>query len=125
MRQLRHHKRGWAWLAIAVLLSHAVALGGPKASARIDSVLGPLVICTADGAKVAPAGGNPDGPALCSHCPACVLSGHAAIALAGSDTVAIVFPAPSAQRLSRADANPPAVHLVRGGTHSRGPPHAA
>jgi hypothetical protein len=125
MRQFRRHKRGWAWLAIVVLLSHAVALAAPKASARTDSVLGTVVICTADGAKVAPAGGDPDGPASCSHCPACVLSGHAATALLGGVSIPIVFPAPSTQRLSPVDASPLAAHLVRGGTYSRGPPLAA
>jgi len=126
MKLLRRLRFALAWLAILALLSHAALLAAPKPAARADGVLGPLVICTADGAKVVPDDGGPDGPAPCNHCPACLLATQFALAAVGGDAISIAFPTPSASRLIPAAADPLPVHLVRGGTYSRGPPrHAA
>jgi hypothetical protein len=125
VKRLRRLKFALAWLAIAALLSHAALLAAPKPAARADGVLGPLVICTADGAKVVPDHGGPDGPAPCNHCPACLIATQYALAAVGGEPVSITFPTPSAPRLILAAVDPLPVHLVRGGTYSRGPPHHA
>jgi hypothetical protein len=125
MKQLRRRRFVWAWIAIVALLGHAVLSFAPKPTARVDSVLGPLVICTADGAKVVPGGGGPDAPGPCNHCPACVPLAHFALAVIDSDPVAITFPMPAAPRPRQSGANPLAVHLIHGAIYSRGPPHHA
>lgn len=124
MTYLRRHKRGWTWLAIVVLLGHAVALAAATPGPRGDDVLGPLVICTADGAKVAQGDGSPGEPSPPGHCPACMPSAQFALAVA-IDPGALAFPTPPAPRPIPTGANTRAVHLVLGGIHSRGPPHAA
>jgi hypothetical protein len=124
MTYLRRHKRGWAWLAIVALVGHAVALAATTPVPRGDDVLGPLVICTADGAKTAQGDGSPDGLPPPDHCPACMPSAQFALA-AAINPGALAFPTPPAPRPVPTGADPLAVHLVLGGIHSRGPPHAA
>jgi hypothetical protein len=125
MLYLRQHKRGWAWLAIVALLIHAVAL---SAAARVpragDGLGGALVICTANGAKVAQGDGPSDGSPASGHCPACVPTAQVALA-AGGTLEPIAFPALAAPRPVAAGAPTLALHLVLGGIHSRAPPHAA
>jgi Protein of unknown function (DUF2946) len=125
MKQVRRRKVPLAWIAIVALLGHAVLSVASKPLARADGILGPLVICTADGAKVVPGDGNPDAPGPCNHCPACVPLAHFALAVIGGDPVAIVFPAPAALRPPQSRANPLAVHLIHGAIYSRGPPPRA
>jgi len=125
MKRLRRLRFGLAWLAVVALLSHAVVLAASESAARADGVLGPLVICTADGAKVVPGDDRPDEPGPCTHCPACVPLAHFPLAIVGGDPVAIAFPTPAASRPFQSGANPLAVHLIHGAIHSRGPPHRA
>src|SRR6185503_15461500 len=75
----RRHRRGAAWLAIIALLSN-VLLGSlgvafAKASSPADELLGPLVICTANGAAVAPHDGGTQPGTPGDHCPSCTLIG--------------------------------------------------
>jgi hypothetical protein len=126
MKQLRRLGRALAWLAILALLGHEALLAAPRPAARADGVLGPLVICTTDGAKAVPADDGTGGAAPCDHCPACVPLAPIALAAIGGDPVAISFPLPVVQRPPRNGASPLAVHLIHGAIHSRGPPrHAA
>src|SRR5262245_42557676 len=72
---VRRHKRILGWLAIIALLSNVLAspsLVPSMAASLVDDVLGPLVICTADGAKAAPGHGGAGGQMPANHCPACV-----------------------------------------------------
>jgi hypothetical protein len=126
MLYLRRHKRGWAWLAVLALLVHAVALSAAAPVQRADTGLGgSLVICTANGAEVAPGDGPSDGPPASGHCPACVPPAHFALA-AGRTPEPIAFPVLSAPRPVAAGTVTLALHLVLGGVHSRAPPaHAA
>jgi hypothetical protein len=127
MKYLRCHKRSWAWLAIVALLSHALALGAPTAGPSVDSVLGPLVICTANGAKAAQGDGTPGGSTSAEHCPACMPPVQLALAAGLTAALFIAFPTPTMRMLRppTIGASSVAVHLVIGGIHSRGPPHAA
>jgi hypothetical protein len=124
MHHLRRYKRGWAWLAILALLTQAVALSAATPVERAGDALGSLVICTANGAKVAPGDGPSDGSPASGHCPACVPPAEAALA-AGRALEPIAFPALFAPRPVTAGAPTLALHLVLGGIHSRAPPHAA
>ena len=124
MTYLRCHKRNWAWLAIVALLGHALALGVPAGTLSADSVLGPLVICTADGAKPPPGDGTPDGLPPAGHCLACLLSVQPTLAAAFA-ALPIAFPTMHTPRPQATGTSAVAVHLVIGGIHSRGPPHAA
>jgi hypothetical protein len=125
MLYLRRHRRGWVWLAILAVLSHAVALSAATPVQRADDAPGgPLVICTANGAKVAPGDGPSDGSPASGHCPACVPPAQFALASARAPEP-IAFPMLSAHRPVTADTATLALHLVLGGIHSRAPPHAA
>lgn len=91
------------------------------ATALADDVLGPFVICTADGAKVAPGDGGPDKHAPANHCPACTL--HAQLALAVAIVVvAIAFPVRTGVRPPPMETGPLAVQFSLGGVRSRAPP---
>jgi hypothetical protein len=72
MRCVRRHGRVVAWLAIIALLSNAAAFAiFSTRTAAVDHGLGPLVICTADGAMTVPDDGPQNRQA--DHCPACRL----------------------------------------------------
>jgi len=124
MRGIRRHQRGWAWLAVVLLLSHAAAAGGGKFPAQTDAVLGPIVICTSDGAKIVLGHAGNDRPGSCAHCLACAPAAQTGLADFGNDAVPILFPAPSAPHPAGTNLDPLALHLSRGGIYSRGPPRA-
>jgi Protein of unknown function (DUF2946) len=123
---LRRQKRLLGWLAAIALLGNvlATALLARTAAALtiLDDVLGPITLCTADGAKTAPAGGpGPAEKAPADHCPACVTVAQLALAIA---IIAAVFafpllraggPAPPWQR-------PLSLRLRLGGISPRAPP---
>lgn len=82
----RRFKAAFACLAIIALLGNWV---GPLAQARasqvVDDILGPLVICTAHGAQPLERDRDPSPPGQTQsgfHCPSCVLSKCAAVAIA-------------------------------------------
>lgn len=128
MGLLRRHRRVPGWLAIFALLSNvlAMALLAPAAAAPlVDDILGPLVICTADGAKTSlPHDGGSGGQTPSNHCPACLTVAPYALAVAIVLT-AIVFPQPHAAKPTRLQSRSPAVQLALGGVRSRAPPHSA
>jgi hypothetical protein len=99
-------------------------LGVPAGAPGADSALGPLVICTADGAKAPPGDGTPDGLPAAGHCLACLLSVQPALA-AALTAFAIAFPTTHTPRPQATGTSAVAIHLVAGGIHSTGPPHAA
>ena len=120
----RRHKRAWAWLAIIALLSNALATLSPAplpGASLVDDVLGPLVICTADGAKENPDHGGSGRHAPSDHCPACVpvkpLVLAVAVILTGFD-----FPPSPPSRPARLQSRSPAIHVSLGGVRSRAPP---
>ena len=81
----RRHKRILGWIAIIALLSNVLAspsLVPSMAASLVDDVLGPLVICTADGAQAAPGHGGSGGHAPANHCPACVTVAQFVLAVA-------------------------------------------
>jgi hypothetical protein len=113
---------------VLALLANVLA-GAVYAPAKIlpllDDLLGPLVICTAEGAKTAPAGGGGSDPhGAAQHCTACVLVAQVALAVAIIQT-AIVFPTPVAVRLAPLELRAPARYLSLGGIGSRAPPLSA
>jgi hypothetical protein len=128
MLRLRRHRRGLGWFAAIALLGNmlvAALLVPSMAAALVDDVLGPMVICTADGAKGAPEGGSGSGGHTPSnHCPACVTVAQFALAVATILT-AIAFPLPPAARPIRLPSHSLALHLSLGGIHSRAPPLSA
>jgi len=121
---VRRHKRVLGWIAIVALVSNVLAAGlfAPSiAASSVDDLLGPLVICTADGAKVAPGNGGSGRHAPSDHCPDCVTVKPFAFAVALAET-AIAFPPQPAARLARLPSRSPAVHVSLGGIRSRAPP---
>jgi hypothetical protein len=124
----RHHRRGTAWLAIIALLSNvltgALGVAFAKASSPADRLLGPLVICTANGAAVAPHDGGTQPGTPGDHCPSCTLIGS--LALIGTVAFSlVVFPPPAAPRPAAAQSATPVRHLSLGGIGSRAPPLSA
>jgi hypothetical protein len=72
MRGVRRHGRLVAWFAIIALLSNAAAFASlPIRTAVVDPSLGPLIICTSNGAVTVPGDGSSDRQG--DHCPACRL----------------------------------------------------
>jgi hypothetical protein len=124
MSYLRCSKRSWAWLAIIALVAHALVSAAPTGVSRADNILGPLVICTADGAKVTQGDGAPNRVPAAAHCLACMPPVQLMLA---TDLVAlpVAFPPIRATPFEATRTIAVAVHLITGGIHSRGPPHAA
>ena len=121
---VRRHKRVLGWIAIVALVSNVLAAGllAPSiAASPVDDLLGPLVICTADGAKMVPGNGGSRRHNPSDHCPDCVTVKPFAFAAALADT-AIAFPLQPAARLVRLPSRSPAVHVSLGGIRSRAPP---
>jgi hypothetical protein len=113
------------WLAAVALLSNMLAmafLAPSTAVALVDDALGPVIICTADGAKTAPGEGG--GHSSSQHCPACTLLAPFAHAVAIAVTAAN-FPPPLSARPALQLPPSPAVHLSLGGIRSRAPPLSA
>ena len=124
MGGLRRHKGALGWIAIIALLSNVLAassLVSSMATVPVDDVLGPLVICTADGAKQAPGHGGSGRHAPSDHCPACVTVKPFVLAVVLILT-GIDFPLSPASRPTRLQSRSPAVHLSLGGIRSRAPP---
>jgi hypothetical protein len=121
---VRRHKRVLGWVAIVALLSNVLTAGllaSSMAASPVDDVLGQLVICTADGAKVAPGNGGSGRHAPSDHCPDCVTVKPFAFTVAVVVT-AIAFPPQPAARPARVPSRSPAVHVSLGGIRSRAPP---
>ena len=124
MGGVRRHKRVLGWIAIVALVSNVLTAGwlAPSmAASPVDDLLGPLVICTADGAKMVPGNGGSGRHAPSDHCPDCVTVKPFAFAVALADT-AIAFPLQPAAMLARLPSRSPAVHVSLGGIRSRAPP---
>jgi hypothetical protein len=121
MKGFRRHKRACVSLAIIALLGNALsmlALG--KTASLADSVLGPLVVCAASGAKSVPGdpgpGGHPD------HCPACTSIAPFVLAV-GIVLIAGAFPTSIAgSRRLASDVCLLPLQVVLGGNRSRAPP---
>jgi hypothetical protein len=121
---VRRHKRVLGWIAIVALVSNVLTAGllAPSmAASAIDDVLGPLVICTADGAKMMPGNGGSGRHNPSDHCPDCVTVKPFAFAVVLAD-MAIAFPPQPAARPARLSSRSPAVHVSLGGIRSRAPP---
>ena len=129
MGRLRRHKHGLGWLAIVALVGNVLAGAfchtPAKALALADELLGPLVICTSEGAKTVPHGGDAPKPhPQSNHCAVCtVLAGLAtAIALAFAT---VAFELRTLSRPAQAGLRTLADHLSLGGIRSRAPPLSA
>jgi hypothetical protein len=121
---VRRHRRVLSWIAIVALLSNVLAAGSlvpSMAASLVDDVLGPFVICTADGAKTAPGNGGSGRHAPSDHCPACLTVKQFVLAVALALT-AIAFPLPLVARPVRLQSRSPAVHVSLGAVRSRAPP---
>jgi len=124
MLAVRRHKRIPGWIAILALLSNVLAapsLVPSMAASLVDDVLGPLVICTADGAQATPGHGGSGGHTPANHCPACVTVAQFVLAVTIILT-AIAFSLLPAARPTRLQLRSPAVHVSLGGVRSRAPP---
>jgi hypothetical protein len=128
MRKLRRHRLSAAWLAIVALLGNtllaALCVAPAKPTQVVDSILGPLVICTAHGADTAPADGGSSPQSPTGHCPACAVLGKVAVIPAPLPVVEAtaadlprILPAPAPARHL-------AAHLGPGHVRSRAPPAA-
>jgi DUF2946 family protein len=128
MSGLRRHKRVVGWLAAIALLGNVLAIAPfirPSTVTVLDDILGPIVICTADGAKALSDQGSGSGDHQpCSHCPACVMLAQFALAVAVV-LAAIAFPLPPTSTRVPLRARPLAFHLCRGAMRSRAPPLSA
>lgn len=129
MGGLRRNKRVLGWLAAIALVSNVLAMAllarSTAAFTILDDILGPITLCTADGANTLPGGGS--GPAEHSpseHCPACVTVAQFALAVAIILAV-IAFPPLPAVRLVPVWAGPPVLRLRLGGASPRAPPLSA
>lgn len=124
MGRLRRHKRVLVWLAVVALLGNLLAASAfaPSATAALaDDILGPIVICTANGAKALPDDGGPGQHAPANHCPACTL--HAQLALTVAIVaIAIAFPLRTVSKPQPVETRPLAVQFSLGGIGSRAPP---
>jgi hypothetical protein len=123
---LRRQKRLLGWLAAIALLGNVLAtalLARTTAALTIlDDILGPIALCTADGAKTAPAGGPaPAEKAPADHCLACVTVAQLALAIA---IIAAVFAFPFLRTGGPAPPwqSPLALRLRLGGISPRAPP---
>jgi hypothetical protein len=124
MGGLRRHKGVLGWIAIIALLCNAfatAALARSPAASLVDDVLGPLVICTADGAKEAPGHGSPGRHVPSDHCPACITVKPLALAIVIAPT-ALDFPLARVAKPVHLQPRSPAVHVSLGGIRSRAPP---
>lgn len=126
MRGLRRHKGVLVWVAAIALLGNLLAAMTfvPVAAALADHVLGPIVICTTDGAKALPDGGG-TGKHSHEHCGACTLHATPAKLCVALVSVAVAFPKLPASKPRPADAPPLATQLSLGGIRSRAPPLSA
>lgn len=96
-----------------------------KAAGLVDDLIGPLVICTSDGATTLPHGSGGSGPDKKSdHCTSCTLLAGFALLVALA-FAAIVFPPASIRFQLRTGVRTLADHLGLGGIHSRAPPLSA
>jgi hypothetical protein len=114
MAMSRSCRRRIAWLAIVALLFNALAVLAPtKALQAVDDILGPLVICTQDGAQgLADDGGSPQHPNS-THCPSCTLAKHV-ILLIAMPAAEFAVPSRSEQELNPTPAARVAGHLRPG-----------
>ena len=125
MGGVRRHKRTWAWLAIIALLSNVLmALAPSKAASLVDDIFGPLVICTANGAKIPQGDGGSGGRTPSDHCPTCTLLAQFVLAVTVIVT-AITFPVLAAAIPTPMDLGLFALRLSLGGIRSRAPPLSA
>jgi DUF2946 family protein len=123
---LRRQKRLLGWLAAVALLGNVLAtalLARTTAALTIlDDILGPIALCTADGAKTAPAGGPaPAEKAPADHCLTCVTVAQLALAVA-IIAAAFVFPLLRAGGPAPPRQRPLSLRLRLGGISPRAPP---
>lgn len=122
----RRQRRLLGWLAAIALLANVLAtalLAHTSAALTIlDGVLGPITLCTADGAKTGPAGGpGPAEKAPADHCLACVTVAQIALAIAVI-AAAFAFPLLRAGGPAPPWKRPLALRLRLGGISPRAPP---
>jgi DUF2946 family protein len=126
MGEFRRHKRILAWLAIVALLGNAVVAALYFAPARaaplVDSILGPLVICTSHGTETVPPDGGSSPHSPSDHCPACTLVAKIALVVTVVLLATAALPALPAVRPVPVRSRRLAVHLGPGGIRSRAPP---
>lgn len=119
-------RAGLKLLGIIAILSNVLAGAlchmPSKAAGLVDDILGPLVICTSDGASTVPHGGSgPEPDKKSDHCATCTLLGGFALAVA-LVFAAIAFPPWSVAYRIRIGVRTLADHLSLGGIRSRAPP---
>lgn len=128
MGNLRGHRRGLGWVGIIAILSNVLAgalcHAPAKATGLIDDILGPLAICTSEGANIVPHGGSPDPGRKLDHCTACTLLAGFALIVA-LVFAAIAFPLFTIPDRTRVGLRRLADHLSLGGIRSRAPPLSA
>ena len=115
----RRRRRACAMLGGVALLCNAVATFVLCASSAADAFAS-AVICTATGAKSAPADPNSKPQLATDHCPVCTVAQFVLTAsVAATATPAL----PGAGVVGAfANASQPTLHLARGGIRSRAPP---
>lgn len=126
MGRLRRQKRLLGWLAAVALLGNVLAAAlivrTAAALTSLEDILGPITLCTADGARTAPAGiPGPAEKAPADHCLACVTVAQLALALAAI-AVAFAFPLLRAGGPAPPWQRPPSLRLRLGGISPRAPP---
>jgi hypothetical protein len=124
MAMAHNCRRRIAWVAIVALLCNALAVFAPtKAGQVVDDILGPLIICTQDGAQgLADDGGSPQHPNS-THCPSCTLVKHVTLLIA-MPAAEFAVSSRSGRELNPDPTAPIAGHLRPGCIRSRAPPSA-
>jgi hypothetical protein len=121
----RRFRAAVAWLAVVALLGNVLGAFAPaKAAQVVDDILGPMIICTADGAQPLHHDGPPAGHDQSGfHCSSCVLIKSPALA---AEIAIQTFPRPPRSTCVSSDApNAGAFRLSLGGIGCRAPPFVA
>jgi hypothetical protein len=125
MRRLRRQKRLLGWLAAMALMSNVLAIASivrPTAAVTVlDDILGPVALCTPDGARSLPGGPQPHEHAPADHCPACATLAKFALA-AAVILAAFILPAPAGGGPAPSWQCPRPFRLGLGGISPRAPP---
>jgi hypothetical protein len=125
MGRLRQHKRQLSWLAAVAVVGNVLAMAlviRPAAAFTVlDDILGPIALCTADGAKTMPGGSGPLDHAPGDHCPVCATLAQLALAVSIA-VAAFLFPMPAAGGAALLPRRPLPLRVRRGGIAPRAPP---
>jgi hypothetical protein len=123
----RRYRYAVAWLAVVALLGNTLAAFAPaKAAEVVDDILGPLIVCTSQGAQPLSHDGTSPSPGdqSAAHCPSCTLVKNVSLA---AEFCVQKFPSPpqAARIQTSSDLRGVAFRLSLGRIGCRAPPFVA